>query len=487
MTARYFVGIDVAKEQHRVAVVGSDGEAVGRSFSIPANRTGLEKLLRTLQDRGAIADSTLVGLEASGHLWENMEASLTEKGYLVLVLNPLQLRRYRDLLRTKAKTDDLDAYLIAGLLRSGQAEASYVPEEQIQSLRELARLRARLMRERQDYLRRLQALLVVVFPEHRSLLGDLLSLRARALLKVFPTARHLAQASPQKILQVVQEAGARGFSDDGRPVASARLMRRALEYARVFDLPIIDHCEEPSLVCGGVVHEGEVSARLGLAGWPSVAEEIVVERDALLAEYTGGRVHVAHLSTAGSVERVRRAKGRGVRITCEVTPHHLVLTEEAAAGYDTNVKMNPPLRSEADRQALVEALSDGTVDAIATDHAPHHQDEKAVEFARAPFGVVGLETAVSVCLDRLVRPGHVSLRRLVELFTVGPAGILRLDKGTLRPGADADVTVLDLEREVTVDAARFFSKSSNSPFLGWTLRGVAVLTIVAGRIVHDGR
>ncbi len=313
--------------------------------------------------------------------------------------------------------------------------------------------------------------------------------RERGAVPVYPIGCVSKGQKGEELAEMgdMAEAGARGFSDDGHPVASARLMRRALEYARVFDLPIIDHCEEPSLVCGGVVHEGEVSARLGLAGWPSVAEEIVVERDALLAEYTGGRVHIAHLSTAGSVERVRRAKARGVRITCEVTPHHLVLTDEAAVGYDTNVKMNPPLRSEADRRALVEALSDGTVDAIATDHAPHHQDEKAVEFARAPFGVVGLETAVSVCLDRLVRPGHVSLSRLVELFTVGPSAILRLQKGTLRPGADADVTVLDLEREVTVDAARFFSKSANSPFLGWTLRGVPVLTIVAGRIVHDAR
>jgi dihydroorotase len=283
------------------------------------------------------------------------------------------------------------------------------------------------------------------------------------------------------------EAGARAFSDDGRPIVSARLMRRALEYARILDRTIVDHCEEPSLVSGGVVHEGVVSARLGLPGWPSVAEEIVVERDLLLAAYTRGSVHLAHLSAAGSVERVRRAKARGVNVTCEVTPHHLVLTEEAVKGFDTNAKMNPPLRTEADRLALVEALADGTVDAIATDHAPHHEDEKAVEFARAPFGVVGLETAVSVCLDRLVRPGHISLKRLVELFTVGPASVLRLEKGRLRPGADADVTVLDLEREVTVDRARFFSKSSNSPFLGWTLRGGPVLTIVGGRIVHDAR
>ncbi len=283
------------------------------------------------------------------------------------------------------------------------------------------------------------------------------------------------------------EAGARGFSDDGRPILSARLMRRALEYAQVFDLPIIDHCEDPSLVCGGVVHEGEVSTRLGLQGWPSVAEEVMVERDILLAGYTGGHVHIAHLSTGGSAERVRRGKGRGIHVTCEVTPHHLVLTHEAAAGYDTNAKVNPPLRTEADRRDLLEALADGTVDAIASDHAPHLPDEKAVEFSRAPFGIVGLETAVAICLDRLVHRGVISLARMVELFTVGPAKILRLDKGALRAGADADVTILDLEREIEVGAGRFFSKSSNSPFLGWRLRGAPVLTIVAGRIVHDAR
>ncbi len=212
MNAQYFVGIDVASRQHRVAVVGKDGEAKEKSFTIAATRRGLTQLGRTLQERGATPDQTLVGLEASGHLWENLEAFLMEKGYRVLVLNPLQIRRYRDVLRKRAKTDDLDAYLIAGLLRSGQAEGSYVPDEQIQSLRELARLRARLMAERQNYLRRLAALLGVVFPEHRMLLGNLLALRARAVLKAFPTARHLAAASPQAILKVVGDSGARGFT-----------------------------------------------------------------------------------------------------------------------------------------------------------------------------------------------------------------------------------------------------------------------------------
>jgi len=283
------------------------------------------------------------------------------------------------------------------------------------------------------------------------------------------------------------EAGACAFSDDGRPVHSPLVMRKALEYAQIFDVPIIDHCEDATLVDGGVVNEGAMSTRLGLKGWPGVAEDVMVQRDLLLAEYTGGHVHVAHLSTARALDFVRRAKRRRVRVTCEVTPHHLVLTEEAVEGYDTDAKMNPPLRTERDCKALIKGLADGTVDAIVTDHAPHHVDEKQVEFSQAPFGVVGLETAVPVCLDRLVHHGAIGLGRLVELFTSGPARVLRLDKGTLRPGADADVTVLDLNRLTTINPADFHSKGRNTPFRGWTVRGAAVMTIVGGRIVHDAR
>jgi len=264
-------------------------------------------------------------------------------------------------------------------------------------------------------------------------------------------------------------------------------MRRALEYARIFDLPVIDHCEEPTLVAGGVVHEGDLSTRLGLKGWPGVAEDLMVQRDVLLAQYTGGSVHIAHMSTARSAEIVRRAKREGIKVTCEVTPHHLVLDQSAVLGYDTNAKMNPPLRTEGDKAGLLAALADGTVDAIATDHAPHHADEKCVEFSLAPFGIVGLETAVSLALDRLVHADVLPLPRLVELFTTGPAGILRLDKGTLRVGVDADVTVLDLDRRVIVEPSSFRSKSANTPFAGWELRGAPVLTIVGGRIVHDAR
>jgi dihydroorotase len=235
------------------------------------------------------------------------------------------------------------------------------------------------------------------------------------------------------------------------------------------------------------MHEGEFSTRLGLKGWPGAAEDNMVQRDILLAEYTGGHVHIAHLSTARSLSFVRAAKRRKLRVSCEVTPHHIALTDEAVSGYDTDSKMNPPLRSSKDVKALLKGLADGTVDAIATDHAPHLPDEKCVEFSKAPFGVVGLETALPVCIDRLVHRGVLELPRLVELFTTGPARVLRLDKGTLEVGADADVTVVDAERLTTIVPENFKSKSRNTPFKEWTLRGMAVMTIVGGRIVHDVR
>jgi len=283
------------------------------------------------------------------------------------------------------------------------------------------------------------------------------------------------------------DAGACAFSDDGLPVSTALMMRRALEYSKIFGVPIIDHCEDRGLVDGGVINEGAVSTAMGLRGWPGAAEDLVVQRDILLAEDTGGHAHIAHMSTARAAGFVREAKARGATVTCEVAPHHLALAEDAVGDYDTDAKMNPPLRRESDREGLMEALADGTVDAIATDHAPHHVDEKCVEFSRAPFGVVGLETAVSVCLDRLVHGGVIGLPRLVELFTTGPAGAVGLAKGRLAKGAGADLTVLDLDRRVTVDPKSFASKSRNTPFAGWELRGAPVLTVVGGRVVHDSR
>jgi dihydroorotase len=256
-----------------------------------------------------------------------------------------------------------------------------------------------------------------------------------------------------------------------------------MEYTRTFGIPIIEHCETPELHPGGVMNEGYWSTSLGLRGIPRASEEIAVSRNIILAEATGARLHVAHLSTAGALRSVREAKRRGLSVTCEVTPHHLLLTDERVSGYDTNAKMKPPLVIEEDRQALLEGLADGTVDAIATDHAPHHRDEKAEDFDEAPFGIVGLETAVSLCLDRLVGKGVIPLRRFIELLASGPARILGLPTGTLAPGSPADVTLLDLERTVRVDPGRFVSKARNTPFTGLELRGAAVRTLVSGRTV----
>lgn len=279
--------------------------------------------------------------------------------------------------------------------------------------------------------------------------------------------------------------GAVAISDDGKPVVSGMLFRKALEYASMFGIPVIDHCEDPDLADGGVVNEGAISTLLGLKGWNHTAEDTMVARDLILAGETGGRVHIAHLSTAGSVELLRAARGRGVKATAEVTPHHFALTEDACRGFDTRTKMNPPLRAESDRLALLAALADGTIDAIATDHAPHHEDDKAVEFARAPFGVVGLETAVSVALDRLVKSGIIPLARLIELFSIGPCRILGIEGGRLDAGRPADITILDLDLDVVVAPEKFHSKARNTPFAGWELRGGPVATIVGGALVHN--
>ena len=282
-------------------------------------------------------------------------------------------------------------------------------------------------------------------------------------------------------------AGCVAFSDDGRPVATALLMRRALEYAGMLNVPIVNHCEDPSLKGDGVAHEGYYASKLGLRGIPGVAESLMVERDVSLAELTGGHVHIAHMSARQSLRAVRAGKERGVRVTCEVAPHHFTLTDEALDGaikYDTNLKMNPPLREVADRDAMLAGIADGSVDLIATDHAPHHADEKMLEFDRAPFGIVGLETAVSIVFDRLVHAGKISLARMIELLSVNPAAIFNLPGGSLAEGRPADVTVLAPDLAVTVQAAALKSKSKNTPFDGWELRGGVVATIVGGRAVY---
>jgi dihydroorotase len=278
-------------------------------------------------------------------------------------------------------------------------------------------------------------------------------------------------------------AGAVAVSDDGKPVVSAHLMRTALEYAQAFGIPVIDHCEEPTLARGGSMNEGMMSARLGLRGIPSEAEEIMVIRDILLARRTGGHVHLAHMSTAGSVELIRWGKERGINVTAEVTPHHLTLTEAAVGDYDTSAKMNPPLRTEADVEALREALRDGTIDLVATDHAPHHYDAKEREFADAPFGIVGLETALALVVTELVEAGIIDFPTLVDRMSTRPARLFHLDGGTLAEGSVADVTVFDPAREWVVDPARFLSKGRNTPYAGDRVRGRAVYTIVGGRVV----
>jgi dihydroorotase len=288
-------------------------------------------------------------------------------------------------------------------------------------------------------------------------------------------------------LAELHESGCVAVTDDGHPVATAMLMRRALEYTSMFDMPVIEHCEEQTLKGDGVAHEGFQASALGLRGIPGEAESIMALRDIALAELTRGRLHIAHMSARQTLDAVRYGKARGVRVTCEVTPHHFVLTDAMLAApvpYDTNVKMNPPLREEADRDAMLAGLADGSVDVIATDHAPHHADEKHVEFDRAPFGITGLETAVSLCFDRLVHAGVVSLPRLVELLSVNPARILKVPGGSLAEGAPADISILAPDLAVTIAAASMRSLSKNTPFDGWTLRGGVAATIVGGRAVY---
>lgn len=309
-------------------------------------------------------------------------------------------------------------------------------------------------------------------------------------VKVYPVGSVTKGSEGRELAEIgdMRQAGAVAVSDDGNPIANAGVMRRALEYAWMFAMPVIAHCEDRDLVGDGVMHEGFMSTVLGLKGIPALAEEVMVARDIRLAAYTGAHVHIAHISTAGSVALVREAKQRGINVTAEVTPHHFTLTDAALRGYDPNTKVNPPLRTDADVAAVKEALRDGTIDCIATDHAPHAFEEKDVEFNYAPFGISGLETAVSLVLDQLVRPGILNLPEAIAKLTVNPAQILGLQAGTLREGATADITVLDLDAVWVVDTSRFQSKGKNSPFHRRRLTGKPYLTMVEGKIVmHEGR
>jgi dihydroorotase len=306
------------------------------------------------------------------------------------------------------------------------------------------------------------------------------------LARVFPIAAVSMESQGESLVDMagLVATGAVAFSDDGKPVKTAGLMRRAMEKAKSLGVPIIDHCEEPSLTGSGVINEGPVAERLKLRGVPNSSEDVCVSRDLILAEGSGAHLHVAHLSTARAVEMVRVGKRRGIRVTCEVTPHHFTLTDEAVSQYGTNAKMNPPLRSARDLEVVLAAFADGTVDAIATDHAPHAPELKAKSMIEAPNGVIGLETALPLALMQLVHTGRISLARLIVLLSTNPARIINQPLGRLKVGAAADITVFDPNLEWTYRAAEGRSKSRNSPFDGWQMKGAATTTIVAGRVVH---
>jgi dihydroorotase len=310
-----------------------------------------------------------------------------------------------------------------------------------------------------------------------------------AVVKVYPTGCITAGQKGQALAPIgtLKRAGVVAITDDGDCVQSNELMRRALEYAKMFDLPVMDHCQDQSMTQGAVMNEGVVSTRLGLRGWPNAAEDVIVSRNVILSTYTGAHIHLQHISSRNSIEIIRRAKSRGVRITAEATPHHIALTDAAIAGYDTNFKMNPPVRTEADRREIVAGLRDGTLDCLATDHAPHTDYEKDKEFDLAANGIIGLETALAVALDVLVRQNKFKLAHVVDLMTRRPAQILGLPAGTLAAGAAADICLFDPDEKWTYDARAGFSKSGNSPWHGQTFTGRVKLTVVDGRIVFDGK
>lgn len=318
--------------------------------------------------------------------------------------------------------------------------------------------------------------------DNRAVTEFILSQARAASARVHPIGAITKGSKGEELAEMgeLYDAGCRAVSDDGRPVMNAAIMRRALEYSKIFDLLIISHCEDTALAAKGVMHEGAVSTELGLRGIPAAAEDVMTARDVALAELTGGRLHIAHVSTAGSVRIIREAKARGVKVTAETCPHYFSLTDEAVCGYTTMAKMNPPLRTAEDVAAIKAGLKDGTIDSIVTDHAPHAADEKAGEFDQAPFGIVGLETSLGLSLQ-LVRDGVLSLSDLVVKMSANPAKILKLDSGALSVGAVADITIIDPELEWIVDAKQFASRSRNTPFDGWKLKGRAIETIIGGR------
>jgi dihydroorotase len=309
--------------------------------------------------------------------------------------------------------------------------------------------------------------------------------RRSAVVNVLPIGAITKNSAGEELSAIgsMKHAGVVAISDDGRPVMNARVMRRAMEFARAFDLVVIDHCEDLHLSAGGDMHEGRESVRLGLRGIPASSEDVMVARDIILAEAAGARFHVAHISTAGAVRLVEEAKRRGLSVSAEATPHHMAITDSEMAPYDSNYKMKPPLRGAGDREAVAAGLASGAVDAIATDHAPHAGSDKMQEFERCPFGILGLETALAVALERLVHTGTLPLAKLVELFTLGPARVLRLDRGRLVPGAVADVTIFDADLAWTYDVNQSYSKSKNTPFDGKSFRGGPVATLVNGQFV----
>ncbi|PYT20917.1 MAG: dihydroorotase [Acidobacteria bacterium] len=309
--------------------------------------------------------------------------------------------------------------------------------------------------------------------------------RQYALVNVFPIGAITKDSAGEELAAIgsMKSAGIVALSDDGRPVMNARVMRRAMEMAKSFGLPVIDHCEDLNLSSGGDMHEGVHSTRLGLRGIPSSSEDVMVARDILLAQTTGARFHVAHISSHRSIDMVRRAKERGLPVTSEATPHHFSISDADIAPYDSNYKMKPPLGSTCDTAAVIDGIVSGAIDAIATDHAPHPGSEKMQEFEKCPFGIIGLETAVGLSLEKLYHSGRISLMRLVELFTTGPARILGLERGSLAQGLPGDMTILNTELSWTYDVNHSFSKSKNSPFHGWKFRGGPVMTIVGGAVV----